>query len=181
MLNRISNISEDPKSPLNKPKREENQYLPALFWCTWCKENIAKLPKPLHLTRSDNGVYEKKAHQATFSEDATLFGGFRLNSENRWDRMSRMIPWAVFEAHYAALFTNPQEGKPAKSARVAIVALIIKKRYGFSDYDTVGEIRENPYLQYFMGFAKHTIARPLTPADNLISSAHYDRDACRGE
>ena len=48
-------------------------------------------------------MYERKAHQATFFEDATLFGGVRLNPENRWVRMSRLIPWAVFEERYAAL------------------------------------------------------------------------------
>ena len=109
-------------------------------------------------------MYEQKAHQATFFEDATLFGGVRLNPENRWVRMSRLIPWAVFETQYAALFTNPREGKPAKSARMAIGALIIKKRYGFSDEDTVEEIRENPYLQYFLGFAEYTNARAFDPS-----------------
>jgi hypothetical protein len=52
-------------------------------------------------------MYERKAHQATFFEDATLFSGVRLNPENRWVRMSRLIPWAVFEERYAALFSNP--------------------------------------------------------------------------
>jgi len=36
-----------------------------------------------------------------------------------------MIPWAAFEGRYAALFLNPREGKPAKSARMAIGALAI--------------------------------------------------------
>ena len=109
-------------------------------------------------------MYERKAHQATFFEDATLFGGVRLNPANRWVRMSRLIPWAVFEERYAALFPNPREGKPAKSARMAIGALIIKKRYGFSDEDVVEEIRENPYPQYFLGFAEYTNVRPFDPS-----------------
>jgi IS5 family transposase len=109
-------------------------------------------------------MYEKKARQATFFEDATLFGGVMLNPENRWVRMSELIPWEVFEERYAALFSNPREGKPAKSARMAIGSLIIKKRYGFSDEDTVEEIRENPYLQYFLGFAEYTNARPFDPS-----------------
>ena len=106
-----------------------------------CEILLKKQAKPLHLIRSENIMYERKAHQTTFFEDATLFGGVRLNPENRWVRMSRLIPWAVFETQYAAFFTNPREGKPAKSARMAIGALIIKKRYGFSDEDTVEEIR----------------------------------------
>ena len=101
-------------------------------------------------------MYERKAHQATFFEDATLFGGVRLDPTNRWVKMSKLIPWEAFEEQYAALFSNPREGKPAKSARMAIGALIIKKRYGLSDEDVVEEIRENPYLQYFLGFAEYT-------------------------
>ena len=97
-------------------------------------------------------------------EDALLFGGVRLNPANRWVRMSQLIPWAVFEERYAALFRNPREGKPAKSARMAIDSLIIKKRYGFSDEDVVEEIRENPCLQYFLGFGEYSNARPFDPS-----------------
>ncbi len=109
-------------------------------------------------------MYERKAHQVTMFEDALLFGGVRLDPANRCVRMSQMIPWAVFEERYAALFPNPREGKPAKSARVAIASIIIKKRYGFSDEDVVEEIRENPYLQYFLGFPAYSNARPFDPS-----------------
>jgi len=42
---------------------------------------------------------------------------------------------------------------------VVIGALIIKHEKGLSDGQTVEEIRENPYLQYFLGFEEfsHTI------------------------
>ena len=106
-------------------------------------------------------MYRRKARQASFFEDATLFGGVRLDPENRWIRMSKLIPWEIFEERYASLFSNPSEGKPAKSARTAIGALLIKKRYKFSDEDIVDEIRENPYLQYFLGFPAYSNARPF--------------------
>lgn len=109
-------------------------------------------------------MYERKALQVSMFEDALLFGGVRLNPANRWVRMSQLIPWAVFEERYAAVFPNSREGKPAKSARMAIASIIIKKRYGFSDEDVVEEIRENPYLQYFLGFAEYSDASPSTPA-----------------
>ena len=109
-------------------------------------------------------MYERKAQQVTMFEDALLFGGVRLNPANRWVRMSQLISWAVFEERYAALFPNPREGKPAKSARMTIGSLIIKKRYGFSDEDVVEEIRENPCLQYFLGFGEYSNARPFDPS-----------------
>jgi IS5 family transposase len=52
-------------------------------------------------------------------------------------------------------------GKLAKSVRMAIGSLIIKKHYGFSDEDVVEEIRENPCLQYFLGFGEYSNARPF--------------------
>lgn len=73
--------------------------------------------------------------------------------------MSQITPWVVFERQYIALFTNPREGKRTKSVRISIGALIIKRRYSFSDEDTVEEIRENPCLQYFLSFAEYTNAR----------------------
>jgi IS5 family transposase len=109
-------------------------------------------------------MYERKARQVSLFEDATLFGGVRLDPGNKWVRMSKLIPWEVFEEQYAALFSNPKEGKPAKPARMAIGSLIIKKRYGFSDEDTTEEIRENPYLQYFLGFQEYSGAPPFDPS-----------------
>jgi hypothetical protein len=42
-------------------------------------------------------------------------------------------------------------GAPAKTFRIALVALIIKEKLGTSDRETVEQIKENPYLQYFLG------------------------------
>ena len=109
-------------------------------------------------------MYERKARQVSLFEDATLFGGVRLDPGNKWIRMSKLIPWEEFEEQYAALFSNPKEGKPAKSARIAIGTIVIKKRYGFSDVDITEEIRENPYLQYFLGFEEYSSAPPFDPS-----------------
>ena len=42
-------------------------------------------------------------------------------------------------------------GAPAKPFRMALGALIIKEKLGISDRETVEQIKENPYLQYFIG------------------------------
>ena len=42
-------------------------------------------------------------------------------------------------------------GAPAHSARMAFGSLLIKERLGLSDVETVAQITENPYLQYFIG------------------------------
>jgi transposase, IS5 family len=42
-------------------------------------------------------------------------------------------------------------GAPALPFRIALGSLIIKERLGISDRKTVEQIKENPYLQYFIG------------------------------
>ena len=74
----------------------------------------------------------------------------QLSEENRWVVMSKLIPWSEYESAYAKHFSQ-EMGAPAKSFRMALGALIIREKLGISDRETVEQIRENPYLQYFIG------------------------------
>ncbi len=74
--------------------------------------------------------------------------------------MANLIPWSEFEAEYASLFSE-EMGAPAKTFRIALGALIIQERLGISDRKTVEQIRENPYLQYFIGLTKYQIEAPF--------------------
>ena len=40
---------------------------------------------------------------------------------------------------------------PAKSLRMALGSLLLQKQLGFSDWELLEEITENPYLQYVIG------------------------------
>jgi IS5 family transposase len=64
--------------------------------------------------------------------------------------MAELIPWSEFETEYAKNFPT-EKGALAKSFRVALGALIIQEKLGISDRETGKHIRENPYLQYFIG------------------------------
>ena len=90
------------------------------------------------------------------------FGG-RLNPENRWVVMASLIPWEEFEEQYAAGFPSPV-GRPAKPFRCALGALIIKERLKLSDEETVEQLRENPYLQYFIGLEGFSDEPPFDPS-----------------
>ena len=70
--------------------------------------------------------------------------------------MANLIPWSEFEAEYASLFSE-EMGAPAQTFRIALGALIIQERLGISDRETVEQIRENPYLQYFIGLTNYQI------------------------
>ena len=87
------------------------------------------------------------------------FGG-KLSQENRWIKLAKLIPWSDFESEYASQFSSTM-GAPAKPFPMALGALIIKERLGTSDEETVEQIRENPYLQYFLGLTEYTNKAPF--------------------
>lgn len=94
-------------------------------------------------------MYRKTDPQMEFEDFILPFPG-KLSSNNRWVKLAKIIPWEELEDRYSEPFSHT--GNPAKSVRIALGALIIKEKCGFSDEETVQQIMENPYLQYFIGF-----------------------------
>ena len=90
--------------------------------------------------------------------------GMNLKESNRWVKKAQTIPWLEIEKRYAALFTN-RKGNVAKPLRLALGACIIQAEYGFSDEETALMIQENPYLQYFCGYAGYDDSKlPFDPS-----------------
>jgi hypothetical protein len=107
-------------------------------------------------------MYRKKnIKQLSFENFYLPFGG-KLRSDNRWVKLAKIIPWELAESFYAKQFSKT--GAPAIPARVALGALIIKERLGVSDEEAVEQIRENPYLQYFLGFKRFSDEPPFDPS-----------------
>ena len=86
-----------------------------------------------------------------------------MSPDNRWVKMAQLIPWDEFEAEYAENFPTSL-GAPAKSFRMALGALIIKEKLGISEREIVEQIRENPYLQYFIGQSSYSNELPFEPS-----------------
>ncbi len=59
---------------------------------------------------------------------------------------------------------RPKWEHPLASFRMALGALIIKEKLGISDIETVEQIRENPYLQYFIGQSTYSNEPPFDPS-----------------
>ena len=87
----------------------------------------------------------------------------KLSENNRWVVMAELIPWSEFEQEYASLFSE-EMGAPAKSFRMALGSLIIKEKLGTSDIETVEPIRENLYLQYFIGLSSYSNEAVFDPS-----------------
>ena len=97
--------------------------------------------------------------QLSFENFYLPFGG-KLRHDNRWVLFANMIPWEEFEAAYAQQFSAGM-GAPAKPFRMALGSLIIKEFLGISDVETIEQLSENPYLQYFVGMSEYCERAPF--------------------
>ena len=97
-----------------------------------------------------------------FEKFDMVFGG-KLNRQNRWVILAELIPWDKVEEKYAALFVT-NNGRPALPVRVALGALIVKEKKKISDEELVEDIRESPYLQYFLGYEGYKDELPFDPS-----------------
>ena len=105
-------------------------------------------------------MYRKEEQPNRSPEEFKLPFEGKLAEDNRWVIMAKIIPWKEFETEYAELFSS-EMGAPAKTFRTALGALIIKEKLGISDRETVEQIKENPYLQYFIGLSEYNNSAPF--------------------
>lgn len=94
----------------------------------------------------------KDPNQLRFEAFKTPFE-IEMNRNNRWVRLSEIIPWKALVELYAKGMSD--FGRPGIDARIAIGTMIIKVKLGLSDEETIEQIRENPYMQYFLGLAEY--------------------------
>jgi len=105
----------------------------------------------------------KNKKQISFKDFYLPFGG-SLKPNNRWIILSKLLPWKEFEETYADQFSDNGMGAPAKSARIALGALLIKEKLRIIDEETVEQIKENPYLQYLIGMEGYQDEAPFDPS-----------------
>ncbi len=87
----------------------------------------------------------------------------KLHKDNRWVVRANAIPWQELEDKFCGiLYSNL--GAPAKPFRVMLGSLLIKQYLKISDAETVRQIQENPYLQYFIGLSEYTYTPVFTPS-----------------
>ena len=112
-----------------------------------------KLPRFFHMYRREHRV------QLSFEDFFLPFGG-KLSGDNRWIKLAELIPWDELEDDYAAQFCKVF-GAPAKPFRMALGALIIKARMGLTDEELVEQLKENLYLQFFIGLEAFQYSAPF--------------------
>jgi hypothetical protein len=87
-----------------------------------------------------------------------------LDPENRWVILADLIPWDDLARAYHKSLLSSSQGRPAKDARMVIGAVIIKHKLCLSAEETVRQIQENPYLQFFVGLSRYQTEPPFAPS-----------------
>lgn len=87
-----------------------------------------------------------------------------LNPNNRWVVLSKKIPWDDLVKVYQKQLNNSKTGADGINPRVVIGSLIIKHMCDLSDRETVQQIQENMYMQYFLGFSSFSDEEPFDPS-----------------
>jgi IS5 family transposase len=85
----------------------------------------------------------------------------QLLSTNRWVRLANRIPWDALVSTYNRQLGNKFTGAGSINPRVAIGALIIKHLCNISDRETILQIQENMYMQYFIGYSSFSNEVPF--------------------
>ena len=79
----------------------------------------------------------------------------QLTKNNRWVKLNSLIPWDKIVGLYDTQFKS-KEGRPAISGRIVLGALIIKHILHLTDEETIHQIQENMFMQYFLGYSSFT-------------------------
>lgn len=89
------------------------------------------------------------SRQITPDEFKTEFE-LKLNCKNRWVILGMRLPWDDLVYPYIKRMSI-DKGAGAVDPRVVIGSLYIKHRLTLSDEETIQQIQENAYMQYFLG------------------------------
>jgi len=85
----------------------------------------------------------------------------KLSSTNRWVLLSNKIPWDQIVGVYDKQMRNGSTGASHINARVVLGALMIKHMCNLSDEETILQIQENMYMQYFIGYSSFSDQAPF--------------------
>lgn len=85
----------------------------------------------------------------------------KLNPTNRWVVLGHLIPWDEVCNLYLKFVPIGQTGRPPLNPRIVLGSLIIKHMCNLDDRETVAQISENIYMQYFLGYPSFTNETPF--------------------
>ena len=112
----------------------------------------------------------RASKQAYISQNQLTLEGFEtpfarlLRKDNRWVELADKLPWDILVGTYIKQMNNGETGADSINPRIAIGAMIIKHMCNLSDRETVEQIQENMYMQYFIGYKSFCDEIPFDPS-----------------
>lgn len=100
----------------------------------------------------------------------------QLSADNRWVILAGKIPWDKLATVYYKKM-RADFGAPKLSARLLIGAVIIKHMLNIDDREVVEQIRENIYLQYFVGLSSFQTEAPFDASLMVSIRKRLGKDA----
>ena len=105
-------------------------------------------------------VHYTTQRQLKIEEFGNLYQ-MKLDPQNRWVLLAKHFPWDECVRIFVKQFSDV--GRKAINPRIVIGSLIIKHKLNLSDEETVLLIRENPYMQFFLGLDEYYPYSLFTP------------------
>lgn len=84
-----------------------------------------------------------------------------LNPNNRWVKLAKSLPWDRLVSIYRRVYPQKETGRPDLSPRLVLGSIIIKHICNLDDRETVDQISENIYMQYFLGYSSFCDTPPF--------------------
>lgn len=91
-------------------------------------------------------------YQTKITEFSNLYQ-LKLDGNNRWIQLGSVLPWDKLVSLLSGKY-DFTKGSKGIDPRVIIGALIVKHKLTLTDEETIEIIRENPYIQFFLGFTQ---------------------------
>jgi len=85
----------------------------------------------------------------------------KLQAQNRWIVLAQRIPWDDIVSVYDKQMRNSETGASHINGRVIIGCIVIKHMCNLSDEETLLQIQENMYMQYFIGYSGFSTEAPF--------------------
>lgn len=130
------------------------------------------------------------------SQSQLVIAGFEtpfsqsLDPANRWVELAGKIPWDDLAGLYLKRYGRKATGRPPLNPRIVLGALIIKHLCNLDDRETISQITENIYMQYFLGYSAFSTQPPFDPSlfveirkrlgDDLIAEMNLRILECSG-
>lgn len=101
-------------------------------------------------------------YRLKFDQFSSLYH-LKLDPNNRWIQLASILPWDKMVAQWSKHYSSSM-GAGGVNPRVLIGSMIIKHKMNLTDEDTLLIIRENPYMQFFLGLEEFNPDSVFTPS-----------------